>query len=303
MLIYEITDLTKTYPGQTRPANEAISFAVEAGEIFGLLGDNGAGKSTLVKQMANLLRPSCGEIRLLNKPVYEDALHVPLHVGYMPQDSRALNALTVAESLYFTAHLRGLSRRDAAADRDRLLDLWDLGEQRHRPSMKLSGGQKRLMQLAVAMAGAPPVLILDEPTNELAPQRRRHVWETLREHNRSQGTTIIFITHDAIEAEKIIQRVGILRQGRLVALGRPGDLKRQIDQQLRLEIFFSSATAPALPDGLIPQQLDAGRWFVYLDRRQVEPVLEALSRAQIDDFRLYSATLEDLYIHYAQPSD
>ncbi|MBX2997935.1 MAG: ABC transporter ATP-binding protein [Caldilineaceae bacterium] len=303
MLIYEINDLTKIYPKQSQAANDGISFTVTQGEIFGLLGDNGAGKSTLVKQMANLLRPSSGEIQLMGKPVHADALHVPLHVGYMPQDSRALNSLTVAESLYFTAHLRGMSRRDAQEDRDRLIDLWELGEVRHRPSMKLSGGQKRLMQLAVAMAGAPPVLILDEPTNELAPQRRRHVWETLREQNRTHGTTIIFITHDAIEAEKIIGRVGILRQGRLVALGRPNELKRQIDQQLRLEIFFTSTAAPVLPAGLVPQQLDAGRWFVYLERRQVDGVLEALSRSQIDDFRLYSATLEDLYIHYAQPSD
>jgi ABC-2 type transport system ATP-binding protein len=107
---------------------------VEVGEIFGLLGDNGVGKSTLVKQMANLLRPSNGEIRLFGKPVHADALHVSLHVGYMPQDSRALNSLMVAESLYFTAHLRGMSRRDAEADRNRLIDLWDLGALRHKSS-------------------------------------------------------------------------------------------------------------------------------------------------------------------------
>ncbi|MEZ4832611.1 MAG: AAA family ATPase [Caldilineaceae bacterium] len=179
----------------------------------------------------------------------------------------------MAESLYFTAHLRGLSRRDAEADRDRLLEQWDLGALRNKSSMRLSGGQKRLMQRPWLWQARHAVLILDEPTNELAPQRRRHVWETLREHNRVHGATIIFITHDAIEAEKIIQRVGILRDGRLVALGRPSDLKRQIDQQLRLEIFFAS-TPPALPDGLTPQQLDVGRWLVYPERRQVDGVLK-----------------------------
>lgn len=299
MSVYTVSNLTKIYPGQPAPANDDISFAVEAGEIFGLLGDNGAGKSTLVKQMANLLRPTRGAILLLGQPV-SDPLHVPLRVGYMPQTSRALNSLTVGEAVYFTAHLRGHSRRDAAAERERLLALWGLEALRNRPSNRVSGGQQRLLQLAVAMAGQPPVLLLDEPTNELAPQRRRHVWDTLRAENRQRGTTILFITHDAIEAEKIIQRVGILRDGRLVALGRPQALKQRMNQQLRLELNFSPDAPPRLPDGLQPLALDAGRWMLWLDRPQVEPVLAALNAAQIDDFRLHSATLEDLYLHYTE---
>jgi len=89
---------------------------------------------------------------------------------------------------------------------------------------RLSGGQKRLLQIAIALAASPPVLILDEPTNNLDPQRRKLVWDTLREVNQQLGTTVVFITHDAIEAEKVIQRVGILREGELVAVGRPSEL-------------------------------------------------------------------------------
>ena len=94
------------------------------------------------------------------------------------------------------------------------------------------------------MAGSLPVLVLDEPTNDLDPQRRKQVWDILRQLNRQKGTTIIFITHDAIEAEKIIQRVGIMRQGELVALGRPSDLKAQVYQTLRLELFFQPDAPP-----------------------------------------------------------
>jgi ABC-type multidrug transport system ATPase subunit len=299
MLIYDIQNLIKTYPGQSQPANDGITLQILAGEIFGLLGDNGAGKTTLVRQMVNLLRSTSGQIELLGQPLGRDPLHVPLNVGYMPQDNNALNNLTVGEALYFTAHLRGLSRAEAQADRDRLLALWQIDSLRDKPSSRLSGGQKRLLRLAVAMAGAPPILILDEPTNDLDPQRRKLVWDILRQVNRDDQTTIIFITHDAIEAEKVIQRVGIMRAGQLVAVGRPSVLKQVVDQKLRLELFFSPELTPTLPSTLQHVELQPGRWLVFLERADAAAILNTLDLGQIDDFRLYSATLEDLYLHYA----
>lgn len=298
MFVYDIRDLTKIYPGQTAPANKNISLQIRQGEIFGLLGDNGAGKTTLVKQMANLLTPTSGEIWVMERPSPPNSTFIPQHVGYMAQDGMAFNSLTVAETLYFTAHLRGLGRNDARRERDRLVELLQLGDLRRRTPAKLSGGQKRLLQLAATMAGSPPILILDEPTNHLDPQRRQQVWQILRQLNREQGTTIIFITHDAIEAEKIIQRVGIMRDGELVALGKPGQLKRQVDKKLRLELFFPPGAPPPLPDGLVPRELDAGRWLVYLEKAEATAVLNTLDLDCLDDFRLHSATLEDLYLHY-----
>ncbi len=298
MIIFDIQNLTKIYPGQTYPANKNISLQIRQGEIFGLLGDNGAGKTTLVKQMANLLTPTSGEIWVMERPLMADPYFVPLHVGYMAQDGLAFNSLTVAETLYFTAHLRGLNRGDARCERDRLIDLWQLGDLRRRVPGKLSGGQKRLLQLAAAMAGSPPILILDEPTNHLDPQRRQQVWQILRRLNREQGTTIIFITHDAIEAEKIIQRVGIMHGGALVALGKPSELKRQVDNKLRLELLFPPDDPPCLPDSCEPRLLDEGRWLVYLAKEEVTAVLNSLNLHRLDDFRLHSATLEDLYLHY-----
>jgi ABC-2 type transport system ATP-binding protein len=298
MHVYEIINLTKFYPGQVSPANRDINLQIEAGEIFGLLGDNGAGKTTLVRQMVNLLTSTSGSIRLFDQPVSSDPLYAPRHVGYMPQDSLAGNNLTVGEWIYFTAHLRGLNRPSALHECTRLLELWQIGELRNKTNRHISGGQKRLLQLAVAMAGSPPVLILDEPTNNLDPQRRKQVWDNLRNLNHDQGTTVIFITHDAIEAEKIIQRVGIMRQGKLVALGKPLALKAQVDHKMRLELFFSPGISPRLPPRLTHHPLDAGRWLVYLDRDEIGAILNTLNLDEMDDFRLYSATLEDLYMHY-----
>jgi ABC-2 type transport system ATP-binding protein len=302
MVVYDIHDLVKIYPGQTTPANRNITLQIEQGEIFGLLGDNGAGKSTLVRQMVNLVRSTSGSITLFGQPVSRDPLFVPMNVGYMPQDGLALNNLTVDEALFFTSHLRGLSRADANRERDTLLDRLQMRELRSKIIPRLSGGEKRLLQIAIALASNPPVLILDEPTNNLDPQRRKLVWETLRRRNRENGTTVIFITHDAIEAEKVIQRVGIMREGELVALGKPSELKSLVDKKLRLELFFSPDAPPRLPPTLPCRRLDAGRWLVLLEWEEMIPVLNQLDLSQLDDFRLYSATLEDLYLHYAKQS-
>lgn len=299
MIVYDIQQLTKRYPGQKNPANDQITLQIVQGEIYGILGDNGAGKSTLVKQMANLLAHSSGTIALFGKPIGYDPLYVPLTVGYMPQESAALNNLTVQEALYFTAHLRGLSRSDARQERERLIEAWQLGPLRTQPSSRLSGGQRRLLRLAVAVAGQPPVLILDEPTNDLDPQKRRLVWERLRQINQQLGTTIIFITHDAIEAEKIIQRVGILHNGRLVASGSPSQLKQPLGQSVRLELFTDPMTTLQLPEGFYPKEVGPGHWVVRLEKTAVGELLSRLEMSQIDDFRLTSTTLEDLYLHYA----
>jgi ABC-type multidrug transport system ATPase subunit len=303
--VYEVSNVTKIYPGQTVPANDAISLAVEPGEIFGLLGDNGAGKSTLVRQMANLLAPTRGTIRLFGQPLGLAPLYVPGMVGYMPQNGMALNNLTVGETLYFTAHLRGLSRRDAKAERERLLDLLDLGPARDRLVPRISGGQRRLALLATTIAASPPVLVLDEPTNDLDPVHRRHVWDVVHDLNHARGTTIILVTHNVIEAERVIQRVGFMRAGRLVAVGRPGALKASLNEHLRLELTFPPGPDPALPPTVEAREIGPGHWLLVMERAAaLAYVAQIETERQVEDFRLSTATLEDLYlalVHNAAP--
>ncbi len=298
MIVYDVDNVTKIYPRQSIPANKAISLQIRHGEIFGLLGDNGAGKTTLVRQMVALLPTTSGKIKLFGRDVTRDPLHVPTHVGYMPQEARALNNLTVSESLFYTARLRGLSRSDARREHDRVIGLWDIDAIRGKVSSKLSGGERRLLRLAVAMIADPPILILDEPTNDLAPQRRRLVWEVLGHMNRERGTTILFVTHDAIEAERAIQRVGIMRSGELIVVGEPSDLKRKMDRKLRLELFFRPDVPPRMPEGLAYHELHPGRWLAWIDREEASTVLAQLDMVRLEDFRLTSATLEDLYVQY-----
>lgn len=300
MIVYDVDSLCKTYPGQAVPANNNISFQVCEGEIFGILGDNGAGKTTLIKQMVNLLGSTSGSILLYGKPVTQDSLYLPSLVGYMPQESHALNQLTAGEALYYSAHLRGMNRSAAIDERNRLLKFWKMEDLRDQYSSRLSGGQRRLLRLAVATAASSNVLVLDEPTNDLDPQKRRLVWENLRELNRDRGKTIIFITHDAIEAERVIERVGILHRGKLVITGSPHVLKRNLKNKLRLTIAFEPGQAPPLPADVELHRLTATCWQIYLEQHQLGDVIAALDIDRLTDMKLSSATLEDLYFHYVE---
>lgn len=300
MIVYDIDSLTKRYPGQSVPANDDLTFTVEGGEIFGLLGANGAGKTTLVKQMASLLTPTSGQVRLFGRPISDDPLYAPSQIGFMPQGVHALNILTVAETLYFTGHLRGLSRRDARAECDTMLAKFDLGALRRQPANQISGGQKRLVLLATAMTARPPVLILDEPTNDLDPSYRRRVWDEVADLNRRHGTTVILVTHNVLEAEQVIQRVGIMRLGHMIALGRPGRLKGTLNQQLRLKIIFTPNQPPTLPNRTKPREIAPGHWQLLIDQEHAPAYLAAIAAASsIEDFQLGTATLEDLYLSLA----
>jgi ABC-2 type transport system ATP-binding protein len=295
-IVYRVIDLVKRYKGQERPANDRLTFEVRAGEIFGILGANGAGKSTLVRQMVNLLAPTSGTIEFFGRPL--DA-SVTLRVGYMPQHADALNRLTVEEALYYTAHLRGLSAAEAIADRDALIATWNLESFRRQDSATLSGGQRRLLRIAVAAAGRPDVMILDEPTSDLDPARRRAVWEMLAGLRKARRVTIVFVTHDAEEAERVVDRVAIMRGGDLVAIGTPPALKRVVGRALRVEVSFPPPHPPRLPEGFVPEERAGGRWVLQMEWRDAVEFLRQLAPEFVEDIRVTMPTLEDVFIHHA----
>jgi ABC-2 type transport system ATP-binding protein len=297
-IVYEISGVTKKFAGADRAANDDISFTIEQGEFFGMLGSNGAGKTTLIKQMVGLLKSSSGSIRLLGRDVLTDPVFTGMRVSYMPQNAFALNSLTTSEAIYVTAHLRGLGRREARRRRDELIERLDLGAMRDKTAQRMSGGQRRLLQLAVALAADLPVLILDEPTNELDPARRRMVWDLLRELNHQQGRTIVLITHNALEAEQVIERVGILREGRLVAVGRPAELKSGLAKTLSVHLTLRDGMSAELPDYLLVQSRHRGKVVAQISRTDVARLTSDLDLDEFLEFRLQSKTLEEVYFEY-----
>lgn len=297
---YEVEGLHKQFGGAPRPANAEISFRIRQGEFFGLLGSNGAGKTTLIKQMIGLVRPDGGTVRLLGRDVYAHPRFTAATVGYMPQSAFALNSLTVKEAVYFSAHLRGVAAKTARRERDALLELLGLSHLADKVARQLSGGERRLLQIAVTLIGSPPVLILDEPTNELDPSRRRQVWQLFRELNQRDGRTIILITHNAIEAEQVIERVGILKEGRLVALGAPAELKSSLLRcQVHLSITLGDAQAHGLPDYVRVQSQHRSKVVALVDSADLPNLTKDVDLTRFPEFTMHTATLEDVYVSYA----
>ncbi len=317
---YEVKDLTKVYTSSKVAANRDIGLDIRSGEVFGIFGTNGAGKTTLVRQMAGLLRPTSGAIRLLGHDVVADPSVVPHFVSYYDQKVMALRAHKVHEVILHTAIFRGLSVAQARSATHDLLDRFGLGSVADRPMFKLSGWQQRQTALLASLVGDRPVLILDEPTNELDPTKRRQVWDYLWELNQQRGTTIILVTHNVMEAEQVVERVAIIDQGRVVALGTPGELKAAVDGSVRVEVRLrpTSAAASALPgDGRAAAgasaadafarfpgavRLREGQYRITAPREQAQQlfraVLDRVGLDRLDDFRLVTPSLEDVYIHF-----
>jgi ABC-2 type transport system ATP-binding protein len=199
-----------------------LDLAVGRGELFALLGTNGAGKTTALELLLGERRAGAGTIRVLGRdPSARRALAG--EVGVVMQESGCAPDLRVGETLRLWLRLRGC--RDAAGLAVALLDEVGLTGRATRRVRQLSGGERRRLDLAVALCGDPPLLILDEPTSGLDPQSRRDTWQVLRNRSR-RGTTILFTTHYLEEAETLARRVAIMDAGRL-ALCAPTDEVRR----------------------------------------------------------------------------
>jgi ABC-2 type transport system ATP-binding protein len=300
--IFEVEGLTKIYPKAKRPANDGLTFTIEQGEVFGLLGPNGAGKSTLVGQLSGLVRPTSGRIRLFDIDVIRHPEAVAEYVAIQPQTSLALWDLNPQEAIYQTGRLRGMSAAAARQQSAELIEELGMSHFAGRPVRRLSGGQRRMVLLGIAFIGDRPIQIFDEPTNDLDPEARRRVWDRLTRLSK-KGTTIILVTHNVLEAEQVIQRVGIVNEGRLLALGTPGELKLRVDQRIRLDLAPKGdpeAVRPLLEElgHVVPKP--GGRWTLYCERNQtratIDSLLAQLTIEGLDDFRILTPSLEDVYM-------
>jgi ABC-2 type transport system ATP-binding protein len=212
----EVEHLRKLYGRKV--AVDDVSFTVAEGEIFGLLGRNGAGKSTAVDCIVGLRVPDQGRIRVAGLDPRRDRRELRQLLGVQLQESQLQDKLTVAEAMRLYA-----SFYRHPADIDSLLAMLDLTEKRNTRYRKLSGGQKQRLSIALALIGRPRIAILDELTTGLDPVARRDTWQLI-DDIRNSGVTIMLITHFMTEAERLCDRVAIMRDGQIAALGTPAAL-------------------------------------------------------------------------------
>ena len=212
-------NLAKSY-GQTRAVVD-VSLRVDVGEAVGILGTNGAGKTTAVEMIAGLRVPDRGQVRVLGLDPRRDRARLRQVLGVQLQQAHLHNALRVTELLDLYRSFYPDPR-----SRDELLDLVDLTAQRRTIFDKLSGGQQQRLSIALALAGRPRVVILDELTTGLDPKARRRMWNTI-EQLRSEGVTVLLVSHAMEEVERLCDRVALIDAGRIVALATPADLVAQ----------------------------------------------------------------------------
>jgi len=211
-----VSELRKSY-GEVE-AVRGVSFEIATGEIFGLLGPNGAGKTTTVEILEGYRRRDAGSVTVLGEDPATAGLAWRQSIGVVLQSSAMYKSLSVAESLSLFA---GYFEQPRAVDE--VVGLIGLEEKRDAHVSTLSGGQRRRLDLGLALVGDPELLFLDEPTTGFDPQARRRAWESISSL-RALGKTILLTTHYLDEAERLCDRVAVLRDGRIAAIGRPGEL-------------------------------------------------------------------------------
>lgn len=294
----EISQLSKTFKNG-RPALREVDLQVARGEIFSLLGPNGAGKSTLVGAVCGLVRPSAGTIRIGGFDALSQPRQARAQVGLVPQELTVDAFSTVRQSVVFSRQLFGLPANDGLTTR--LLTELSLWDRRDSAVWTLSGGMKRRLLIAKALAHEPQLLFLDEPTAGVDVGLRRDMWGLVR-RLRDAGTTIVLTTHYLAEAEEMADRIGILAEGRMLLVEDKASLMSRLG---RKEVTLRLARRhQVLPDGL-PNDLllsEDGHSITY---RQSDgplvPLEERLiklieSGIQITDVTTRQTTLEEIFV-------
>jgi ABC-2 type transport system ATP-binding protein len=276
-------------------ALKGVDLTIEQGEFFALLGPNGAGKSTLINILAGLIKPSAGNIAVMDFDVVHQYQQARQLLGVVPQELVFDPFFNVREMLRFQA---GYFGRGPENDPwiDEILEGLGLTDKAHTNMRKLSGGMKRRALIAQALAHKPPVIVLDEPTAGVDVELRQMLWEFIKKLNRA-GHTIILTTHYLEEAEALCSRVAMMKQGEIVALDSTSNLLNKFaGKQLRLSLGKIT-----LPQGLLPmlRGQDNGVFtFALSDMEQIELVLSGLRAANIKvlDMQLSEADLEDVFL-------
>ena len=232
-----VTGLSRQYPDKTAVDN--ISFSVDKGSIFSMLGVNGAGKTTTIKMLCGLTRPTGGEAYVLSHNIHTELDEVKKLVNISPQDTSVASRLTVRENLEFIAGIYGAGRKKQREKADEMIQYFHLQEVADRRAKVLSGGWQRKLSIAMALITEPQIIFLDEPTLGLDVLARRELWEVIR--RMKEKITIILTTHYMEEAESLSDKVAVMVDGQIKAMGSVEELKEQAGADNLEEAFVRIA--------------------------------------------------------------
>ena len=231
----EIQSLTKKF--KDKVAVKELTLEILQGELFSLLGVNGAGKTTTVKMLSCLTAPTQGDAFLLGKSIKTDSNEVKSLLGISPQETAVAMGLTVCENLEFMCGVHGFGKEKTKERIDLLAEEFNLTEIFNQKAGTLSGGWQRRLSIAMALIGEPKILFLDEPTLGLDVIARSELWDSIRK--RKGKMTVILTTHYMEEAESLSDRVGIMKNGALIAVGTPEEIKEKAGKEKFEDAFVA----------------------------------------------------------------
>lgn len=296
----DVRDLSKIYPSGLHALNQ-INLQIERGEIFALLGPNGAGKTTLISIICGLVNVGEGQVRVGGYDVITQFRQARKQIGLVPQELAIDVFAFVWNTMVFSRGLFGKPRDDAYLEEIlKALSLWD---KRHAKIQFLSGGMKRRVLIAKALAHEPEILFLDEPTAGVDVELRRDMWR-LVEKLRQRGTTIILTTHYIEEAEEIADRIGIINKGELLLVDNKQDLMKKLGRkQLILQLQNPISALPDELNGFVLQLDKDGTTLTYdyddnAATNHVTEVLAAIHRSgiELNDVKTRQSTLEQIFV-------
>jgi ABC-2 type transport system ATP-binding protein len=296
---FQAEEVTKVYDGTNR-ANDQITLRVEPGEVYGLLGPNGAGKTTLVKQVIGLLKPTAGRITLGSYDLIANPDAARQLCSYLPQAQLPIDSFRVHEAIELTGRIRGGDGATMRRQADALIEALDIGKWRKTMGQQLSGGVKRLVGFAMVTVQPGRVVILDEPTNDVDPLRRRLLWDQIRALG-ERGCAVFLVTHNVMEAERSVDRLAVIAAGRLIAQGTPSSLKASDHGHLRLQVMLvPGADTPALP-GWVRHHTRVGHNLIAgIGQADAAAGIgwaeDLIGQGVAEEYALGATTLEDVYI-------
>ena len=284
----EVKNLKK-YFGQVK-ALDGINFLVNEGEIFGFLGPNGAGKTTTIRCMMDFLRPTSGTIKVLGQDSQKDSVEIKQITGHLSGDIKLYDGWTGEDHINLVAKMKGDG--DYAFDLAKRLDF--------DPKIKvyyLSTGNKQKLGLILALMGKPKILILDEPTVGLDPLLQNEIYQTLKDLQK-QETTIFMSSHNLAEVEKICERVGIIRSGKIVAVENIETLKQKAIYEVMVYFDQKISFDDFKIDGIqnIEQIHETGIKFNV--KKDINPIFKKLSQYNIKDIKISRASLDEIFLEY-----
>ncbi len=287
MDVIQVNELTKYY-GASRGI-ENLSFSVREGEIFGFIGPNGAGKSTTIRLLLSLIHPTSGQALVFGKDVTKEGPEIRSQIGYLPSEVFYYDQMRVGELLKYSASFYPGDHKQRI---QYLADVMEL--EMHRKIRDLSYGNKKKVGIVQGLLHNPTLLFLDEPTSGLDPLMQRKFFDLIREENK-KGVTVFFSSHFLGEVQRLCDRVGIIREGRMVEISDIRTLQKNNYKKIRA--LSQNGLASFEMPGVSNLHQD-GEWIQFFYKGDINQVLLRVSSLQVDDVSIEEPTLEEIFMHY-----